>query len=98
MAIRRQRAEPDDHRFVITKADADANAIVIRDVNGIAVRLLDEIYMVWSRAQLECQHALRAWLDSGPRNDAAYCAYRAALDREEAAAVDLQRLSQLVAA
>jgi hypothetical protein len=56
----------------------------------------------WSRAQSECRNALRVWLDSGSRpgvgsrNHVAYCAYRAALDREEAAAVDLERLSHLV--
>lgn len=62
------------------------------------MRLLDDVYMAWSRAQLECQNALRAWLNSGARHHAAYYAYRAALDREEAAAVDLERLSHLVTA
>ena len=68
------------------------------EVGDIAVRLLDDVYMAWSRAQIECHHALRTWLDSGSRSQAIYCAYRAALDREEAAARDLERLSRLVAA
>jgi hypothetical protein len=83
-------------------AEANSYATALGDVSGIAIRLLDDMYDAWSRAQLECHNALRAWLDSGSRLDAgsrnhvAYCAYRAALDREEAAAVDLARLSQLV--
>ena len=47
---------------------------------------------------LACHLALRAWLDTSARNHAAYYAYRAALDRDEAAAVDLARLSRPVAA
>ncbi|HWE12577.1 MAG TPA: hypothetical protein VG365_03645 [Solirubrobacteraceae bacterium] len=65
------------------------------DVGGIAIRLLDEVDMAWTRAQRECHNALRAWMDSGHPAD--YCVYRAALDREEAAAVDLERLSHIVA-
>jgi hypothetical protein len=79
-------------------ADANADDTTARDVGGIAIRLLDDVYTAWSRAQLECHIALRAWLDSGSLNHAAYYAYHAALDREEAAAVDLERLSHLVAA
>jgi hypothetical protein len=74
-------------------ADPDDNAA--GEVTVIAIRLLDDVYMAWSRAQVECHNALRAWLDSGSRDHAAYYAYRAALDREEAAAVDLERLSHL---
>ena len=74
------------------------NHLAGRDVGGIAIRLLDDVYMAWSRAQTECHIALRAWFDSGTTNREAYHAYRAALDREEAAAVDLERLSELVAA
>jgi hypothetical protein len=79
-------------------AEANVDRSAARDVAGIAIRLLDEVYAAWSRAQLECHIALRVWLDSGSRNHAAYYAYHAALDREEAAAVDLARLSHLVAA
>jgi hypothetical protein len=52
--------------------------------------------MSWCTAQTQCQNALRAWFDAGPRDRAeANWAYRAALDREQAAASDLESLSQL---
>jgi hypothetical protein len=61
----------------------------------IGVRLLDDAHLVWSAAQLECEIALHEWLDGGPRENAArYYRYRAALEREAAAALDLQRLSE----
>ena len=54
--------------------------------------MLDDAYLVWFSAESECERALRAW---SPRSDAqraaAYFAYRAALDREEAAARHLER-------
>jgi hypothetical protein len=66
------------------------------EVAEIGVRLLDDAYIVWFAAESECEQALRVWLDGPLVNRAeAYFAYRAALDREEAAARDLQRLSQL---
>jgi hypothetical protein len=79
-------------------ADRNPHETAVRDVSGIAIRLLDDTYRAWQRAQLECQNALRDWLDSGSSDLAAYHAYRAALDREEAAAIDLERLTHLVAA
>jgi hypothetical protein len=69
-----------------------------RDVGGIAIRLVDDLYTAWRRAQRQCQIALGAWLDTSAGNHVAYHAYLAALDREEAAAVDLERVFQLVAA
>lgn len=67
-----------------------------REVAEIGVRLLDDAYMAWFAAESECAQTLRAWFDgtSGKRVEA-YFAYRAALDREEAAARDLQRLGEL---
>ena len=66
------------------------------EVAEIGVRLLDDAYMAWFAAESECEQALRAWFDGTSRNRAeAYFAYRAALDREEAAARDLQRLGEL---
>jgi hypothetical protein len=79
-------------------AGASFHSSAASDVGGIALRLLEDVYGAWTRAQLECHNALLAWLASGSRNHAAYHAYRAALDREEAAAVDLERLSHLVTA
>ncbi len=62
----------------------------------IGVRLLDDAHIVWLTAQGECEHALRDWFDATPRDlDATYFRYRAALDREEAAARDLERLCEL---
>ena len=62
----------------------------------IAVRVLDDAHMTWIAAELESEHALRAWSEAGaPQGAGAYLAYRAAVDREEAAGRDLQRLSDL---
>lgn len=62
----------------------------------IGIRLLDEAHVAWQRAELECERALGAWYGSSPRTGAElYRSYRAALDREHAAACDLQRLWEL---
>jgi hypothetical protein len=62
----------------------------------IGIRLLDEAHFAWHRAELECEHALEAWYDASPRTSAdRYLSYRAALDREQAAARDLERLWEL---
>lgn len=67
-----------------------------RETAAIGVRLLDDAYVVWLSAQSECENALCDWFDAGPRDrDAKYFRYRAALDREEAAALDVQRLWEL---
>ena len=63
------------------------------DVAAIGVRLLDDAYLAWFTAEDEAERALRAWSDgSGSTRAMSYAAYRAALDREEAAARDLERL------
>lgn len=68
------------------------------EVTAIGLRLVEEAYLAWTTAACESEWALRAWLDAGvARREDAYAVYRAALDREEAAARDLQRLSELVA-
>ncbi len=70
--------------------------MISREVASIGIRLVDEAYMSWCTAQTQCQNALRAWFDADPRDRAeANCAYRAALDREQAAARDLESLSRL---
>ena len=69
---------------------------ISREVASIGIRLVDEAYMSWCTAQMQCQDALRAWFDARPHDRAeANCVYRAALDREQAAARDLESLSQL---
>ena len=62
------------------------------DLAQIGVRLIDGAYMAWLVAERECDQALRAWQEERP---GAYWSYRAALDREEAAACDLQRLAEI---
>jgi hypothetical protein len=62
----------------------------------IAVRVLDDAHMTWVAAEVESEHALRAWFDAdAPQGAGAYLAYCAAVDHEEAAARDLQRLAEL---
>jgi hypothetical protein len=62
-------------------------------VAEIGVRLLDDAYLAWFSAESECEGALHAWFQSGrSQRLSAYLTYRAALDREEAAARDLERL------
>lgn len=66
-----------------------------REVAPIEGRLLDEAYTTWFSAESECEAALRVWSAERSRGSAeAYWTYRAALDREEAAARDLQKLHQ----
>jgi hypothetical protein len=66
------------------------------EVAAIGVRLLDNAYLAWVSAESESESALHAWFDgTGSNRETAYVAYRAALDREDAAARDLQRLSQV---
>jgi hypothetical protein len=38
------------------------------EVAGIGLRLVDEAYMSWRTAEIQCQTALRAWLDARPRD------------------------------
>ena len=50
----------------------------------------------WTAAEAESGQALRAWFAAtAPDRVAAYLAYHAAVDREEAAAHDLQLLCEL---
>jgi hypothetical protein len=65
-------------------------------LGAIASRVLEDAHMTWVAAEVESEHALRAWFDTGaPQGPTAYLAYHAAVDREEAAARDLQQLSDL---
>lgn len=69
-----------------------------REIALIGIRLLDDAYMTWVAAESESEGALRAWSQRSCGNDrAAYAAYRAAADREDAAARDLRRLHELTA-
>jgi len=64
------------------------------EVAAIRIRLLDDAHIAWVAAQNECSEALHAWFEA-PRYDRAYHAHLAAFNREEAAALDLQRLSEV---
>ena len=69
------------------------------ELADIGIRLLDEAHVAWQRAELDCEQALRAWFDGPPRASTdLYLFYRAALDREHAAAQDLERLWELAQA
>jgi hypothetical protein len=62
----------------------------------IAGRAVDDAHMTWVAAEVQSGYALRAWFQArAPDGAREYLAYRAAIDREEAAAHDLQRLSEL---
>ena len=75
---------------------ARINRNTSHDLAVIAVRVLDDAHMTWVAAEVDSEYALRAWSDAhAPQAAGAYLAYRAAVDREEAAARDLQRLSEL---
>jgi hypothetical protein len=67
------------------------------ELTAIRARPLEDAYLVWFSAEHESGRALRAWWAStGAGRDAAYSVYRAALDREEAAALDLERRLRVV--
>jgi hypothetical protein len=62
----------------------------------VSARLADGAYMAWRSAEIECDLALGGWHAAGPGLGAtAHVAYRAALDREEAAARDFEELHRL---
>jgi hypothetical protein len=66
------------------------------ELAAIGVRLLDDAYLAWFSAESDTENALRVWRQSiGSARTTAYAAYSAALDREEAAARDLERLWSL---
>ena len=75
---------------------AKSNRNTSHDLAVIAIRVLDDAHMTWVAAEVDSEHALRAWFDGDALEGVGtYLAYRAAVDREEAAARDLQRLSEL---
>ena len=78
---------------------ARATAALVAGATAVGTRLADAAYMAWQLAQIECELALTAWHSAGPGHSAmAHTTYRAALDREEAAARDLEEVCQLTGA
>jgi hypothetical protein len=71
--------------------------LLTEEALAVRIRLVDAAHSAWVLAQVECANALWAWFEAGAglRRDM-HLAYRAALDREEAAARDLERLRDLV--
>jgi hypothetical protein len=68
------------------------------EVAVIGIRLIDDAYLAWIAAEAEAEILLHAWFEGrGQQRDAAYLAYRAALEREDASARDLERLCRLAA-
>jgi len=66
------------------------------ELAAIGVRLLDDAYLAWFSAESECESTLSGWFRATrDLSGGAYLAYQAALEREEAAARDLQRLWEL---
>jgi hypothetical protein len=62
------------------------------EVAAIGVRLLDDAYLAWFSAETECELALHAWFQGTDADlGVDYSVYRLALEREEAAARDLER-------
>jgi hypothetical protein len=72
------------------------NRNISSDRAVIGVCALDDAHMTWIAAEAASGHALNSWFKAAASDRAAaYVAYVAALDREEAAARDFQRLGDL---
>ena len=73
-----------------------ADATITRDAAELSERLLDDAYTTWVVAESEAEQTLDAWRERASGTCASrYRAYLAAVDREEAAARDLQRLHEI---
>jgi hypothetical protein len=71
------------------------NADDEQDREEVGARLLDDAYRAWDLAEVQCGLALRRWDRAEPDDEAAaFWCYTAALDREEAAARELERLCE----
>lgn len=73
-----------------------ADASISRDAAVLSERLLDDAYTAWVLAESEAAETLDAWRERASGTCASrYRAYLAAVEREEAAARDLQRLHEI---
>jgi hypothetical protein len=62
------------------------------DIPDLRAEITEELHHAWSVARDEALLAYRQWCNAGEdEEDPAYFAYVAAVDREEAAALHLQR-------
>jgi hypothetical protein len=71
--------------------------VVVDNAATVGTRLADGAYVAWQAAKIECELAFKEWQVGERRRATAHIAYRAALDREEAAARDFEMLSRLTA-
>jgi SPOR domain len=81
----------DSPAFVPDLLRGDTN--INRDAAELGERLLDDAHTAWLIAEGEASHTLDAWRERG--SGTWYRAYVAAVEREEAAARDLERLHQI---
>jgi hypothetical protein len=76
-----------------------ADASICHDAAQLGERLLDDAHTAWLIAASEAEQTLHAWSERASGTCASrYRAYLAAVDREEAAARDLQRLHEIASA
>lgn len=87
-----QRSDPP----VLVSPLIDPGASISREAAELGRRLLDDAYTAWLVAENEAEQSLDAWRERASGTCASrYRAYLAAVEREEAAARDLQRLSEI---
>ena len=87
-----QRGDPP----VLVPDLVDGDASIIVDAAVLGERLLDDAYTTWLVAESEAEQMLDAWRERASGTCASrYRAYLAAVEREEAAARDLQRLHEI---
>jgi hypothetical protein len=87
-----QRSDPP----VLVPPLLDPDASIGRDAAELGKRLLDDAHTAWLIAENEAEQSLDAWRERASGTCASsYRAYLAAVEREEAAARDLQRLSEI---
>lgn len=73
-----------------------ADSSISRDAAELSERLLEDAYTAWVIAESEAEETLDAWRERASGTCASrYRAYLAAVEREEAAARDLQRLHEI---
>ena len=83
----------------LTPPAGDRGGRAAGDVTAIGISLLEDAYMAWNSAEGECEVALESWLEQDARPNAmAFAVYRAALEREDAAARNLARLCEITRA
>ena len=87
-----QRSDPP----ALVPGPPDSDASITRDAAELGERLLDDAYTTWLMAESEAAQTLDAWRERASGTCASrYRAYLAAVEREEAAARDLQRLHEI---